>query len=238
MNAEPLIASVARSFGLPFTIDETNVHVATALLVAILIALASLFVWARMKHTDKRLVPADRVTLSTMFEVVVEFVLTFMESILGKDARRYLPLICSVFIYIFSCNVIGVIPGFSPPTSNINTNLAVALCVFVYYNYVGIRKHGLMRYIKHLSGPVLWLAPLMLTIELVSHFVRPISLSVRLFGNMMGDHMVLEIFNDLVPVLVPVLFIGLTIFVAFIQAFVFSLLSTIYIALATEGTHV
>jgi F-type H+-transporting ATPase subunit a len=126
----------------------------------------------------------------------------------------------------------GVIPGFLPPTDNINTTLACGLVVFVYFNYVGIRENGLINYLKHFAGPVVALAPLMLVVELIGICVRPISLALRLFGNITGDHMVFGIFSELVPIGVPILFLALGIFVAFIQAFVFSLLSTIYVALA------
>jgi F-type H+-transporting ATPase subunit a len=122
-----------------------------------------------------------------------------------------------------------------PPTDNINTNIPCAIIVFLYYNFVGIREQGFIKYFKHFAGPIIWLAPLMFSIELISHLVRPLSLSVRLFGNITGDHMVLGIFSQLTPLVVPVIFLFLALFVAFIQAFVFSLLSTVYIALATEA---
>jgi len=235
MGKEPLVNIVCMRSGLSQAICESNAHVFTAAIVAIFLVLVSLLAWIRLRNSEERIIPPARPGIVSFFEAVVEAIVTFMEGLVGKDARKYLPLIGALFIYIFFCNVIGDLPGVVPPTSNVNTNLACALCVFVYYNYCGIRKHGLRRYIKHMAGPVVWLAPLMLTIEIVSHLVRPISLSVRLFGNMTGDHMVLELFSDLTPVGVPIIFLGLTIFVAFIQAFVFSLLSIIYISLATEA---
>lgn len=235
MTKEPLIATLGKSIGLPYQIDQSNAHIATALLVVLILMVGSLLAWLKLRDTERRTIPSEKLSICSIFEITVEGVLGMMEGLLGKDAPRYLPMIGSLFIYILACNLMGVIPGFAAPTSNINTNLACAVCVFVYYNYVGIRKQGVLKYIRHMAGPVLWLAPLMLTIEVVSHLVRPISLSIRLFGNMTGDHMVLEIFSDLVPLLIPIVFMGLTIFVAFIQAFVFSLLSILYIALATQG---
>jgi F-type H+-transporting ATPase subunit a len=127
----------------------------------------------------------------------------------------------------------ALIPGFVPPTDNINTNLAMSLTVFVYYHIMGVKAHGLKGYLKHFMGPILWLAPLIFVTEIIGHCVRPLSLSLRLFGNITGDHLVLGIFSNLVPVLVPVAFLALGLFVSFIQAFVFSLLSMIYINLAT-----
>jgi F-type H+-transporting ATPase subunit a len=234
MSKEPLLTILGRKAGLSPVIYDANQHVIAAALVAIAIVVFSVIVWFKLRDTNKNIIPSDRLSIASFFMTVVEVIVGFMEGIVGKDARRYLPLIGALFIYIFFCNLLGDLPGFSPPTANINTNLACALCVFVYYNYVGIGKQGLFKYIRHMAGPVLWLAPLMLTIELISHLVRPISLSVRLFGNMTGDHMVVELFSDLTPLFIPIIFLGLTIFVAFIQAFVFSLLSILYIALATQ----
>jgi len=231
---EPLLIVLAREIGLPWKVDAHNLHVVTALIVAALLTIASLIAWRKLRKTEERLVPAAKLDVATGFEIVVEVIVRFMEGVLGPDARRYLPLIGTLFIYIFVCNLMGALPGFTPPTNNISTNAACAVCVFVYYNYLGIKKQGVLKYFKHMSGPVFWLMPLMLAVELVSHLVRPVSLSVRLFGNMTGDHMVLEMFSDLVPFGVPVIFMGLSVFIAFIQAFVFSLLSIIYISLATE----
>lgn len=234
MHGEPLIAYLSRAVGLPFNIDASNAHVATAILVVILLGIGSAIAWLSLRRTERRAMPSRRANLPTMFEITVEAILGFMEGMMGKDARRYLPFIGSLFIYIFACNMIGAVPGFSPPTANISTSFACAICVFAFYNYMGIRKHGVVGYLRHMAGPVIWLAPLMFTIELISHMVRPVSLSVRLFGNMTGDHMVLEIFSDVIPFGVPVIFLGFTIFVAFIQAVVFSLLSIMYIVLATQ----
>ncbi|MBI4124407.1 MAG: F0F1 ATP synthase subunit A [Deltaproteobacteria bacterium] len=201
-----------------------------------LIALAA-FSHLRLRQTEKCLIPGGKPTPATMFEVTVEAILGLMEGVMGERAWKYFPLIGALFVYIFACNVIGLIPGLEPPTGNTNTNGACALVVFLYYNYVGIKEGGIKNYLKHFLGPVIWLGPLMLIIELISHLVRPVSLSVRLFGNMTGDHMVLGLFSDLIPFLVPVIFLGLGLFISFIQAFVFSLLSIIYIALATETEH-
>jgi F-type H+-transporting ATPase subunit a len=214
-------------------ITHENIHVFTALLVAVLLIGASLWVRKKLIRLEQSLVPSDRFSLTNTFEVVIENILSLMEGVMGPNARRYFPLIATLFVYIFTCNLLGVIPGFLPPTDNVNTNAACALTVFVYYNYMGIKEHGLINYIKHFMGPIWWLGPLMLVIELISHLVRPVSLSLRLFGNITGDHLVLQIFSDLVPLIIPVIFMILGIFVAFIQAFVFTLLSMIYIALAT-----
>ena len=214
-------------------INHHNIHIFSAGLVVLFLVVATLMVHRKLKRVEERLVPAPKTTLVNLFETAVENILGLMEGILGHDAPKYLPLIGTLFIYIFLCNVLALIPGFVPPTDNINTNLACSLTVFVYYHIMGIKAHGLKGYLKHFMGPILWLAPLIFVIELIGHCVRPVSLSLRLFGNITGDHLVLGIFSDLTPILVPVVFLALGLFVSFIQAFVFSLLSMIYINLAT-----
>ncbi|MFH1874588.1 MAG: F0F1 ATP synthase subunit A [Pseudomonadota bacterium] len=238
MHTFELLPWIAEKLSLPFKIDHSNVHIATSLLIAFFLIISSLLVYRKLRHTDQLVIPSNKLSISTIYEITVGALLHMMENIMGQRAIKYFPLIGSLFVYILICNLIGIIPGMVPPTSNINTNLGCAICVFVYYNYVGIRELGFIKYLQHLAGPVIWLAPLMLTIEIISHIVRPISLSVRLFGNMVGDHLVVEIFSGLIPLFVPIFFLLLAIFVAFIQAFVFSLLSCVYIALATEpGEH-
>lgn len=209
-------------------------HVIMSAIVGGFLILTSFLAYLKFRHTEKCLVPSSKFRPSTLFEVAVEGILGLMEGVLGHKAKDFFPLIGSLFIYIFACNIIGLIPGLQPPTDNVNTNLACAILVFVYYNYQGIKTHGLVGYAKHFLGPVIWLGPLMLVIELISHVVRPISLSIRLFGNMTGDHLVLGIFSQMTPILVPVIFMGLGLFISFIQAFVFSLLSIVYLGLATE----
>lgn len=212
-------------------------HIVLAAVVAIFLITLSLIANRRLKKTEQCLIPSEKASPATIFELIVESLLNLMEGVLGDRAQKYFPLIGSLFIYIFTCNIIGLIPGLSPPTENINTNAACAIVVFLYYNYLGIREQGLVLYLKHFMGPVIWLGPLMFIIELISHVVRPVSLSVRLFGNMTGDHMVLGVFSQLTPVIVPIIFMALGLFISFIQAFVFSLLSIVYISLATEKAH-
>ena len=204
----------------------------SAAIVALFLIAAALIAWRRLRYIPKQLIPDGYITITNIFEMMSEAVLKLMEDIMGPKAARHLPLIGSLFVYLLVANLIGVIPGLSSPTENINTNLACALVVFVYYNYVGIREHGLRRYLKHMAGPVIWLAPLLFTVEIVSHIVRPLSLSVRLMGNIAGDHLVLGIFSELMPLLLPIVFMALAIFISIMQAFVFTLLSIVYIHMA------
>jgi F-type H+-transporting ATPase subunit a len=218
--------------GYLFKAEEHYIHIYHAAFTAILLFALGIIVYLKLRKIDTAVVPGSKLGVVSVFEVVCESILGLMESIIGPEAKKYFPMIGTLFIYIFINNLMGVIPGFLPPTDNINTTLSCGLIVFVYFNYVGIREQGVINYFKHFAGPVIFLAPLMLVIELIGIAVRPVSLALRLFGNITGDHMVLGIFSDLVPIGVPVLFLALGIFVSFIQAFVFSLLSTIYVSLA------
>jgi F-type H+-transporting ATPase subunit a len=132
--------------------------------------------------------------------------------------------------------MLGLIPGFMPPTANLNTTAACAVIVFVLTHIIGLKEHGL-GYIKHFTGPVWWLAPLMLPIEIVGHLARPLSLSLRLFGNMTGHELVVLVLMFLVPVFVPVVMSLMGLLVAFIQAFVFALLAMIYLGGSLEEAH-
>lgn len=206
---------------------------------------------ARARVGVEALVPDDGLTARNFFEIVSEFVLGFMRNIMGKEANHWYGLVASIFLYILFCNLMGLLPGFLPPTENVNTNFAVAIVVFLVYNAAGIRAQGLGNYLKHFLGPVSWLAPLMVIVEIISHVVRPASLSIRLFGNINGDHIVLQIFSSILPgpngfdlkllaFGIPVPFVLLGMFVCFMQAFVFSILTTVYIALAVahdDGHH-
>lgn len=233
MEQFSIVKWLVETLGLPTSWGVEYQHIVMAVVVFVLITVFSVVAWRKLKKAERRLVPEDRATSANVFEVIVEGLLRMMEDTIGSEARTHLPIIGAIFIYLLISNLMGVIPGLTPPTDNINTNAACAVVVFLYYNIMGIRAQGVKKYLKHLSGPILWLAPLMFAIELVSHFVRPISLSVRLFGNILGDHMVLGMFSQLVPLLVPIIFQALAIFVAFIQAFVFTLLSIVYISMAT-----
>lgn len=171
------------------------------------------------------------------FEVVIDGLESFMVEISGPEGRFFFPYIATIFLFIFISNLIGLVPGFFSPTANLNTTLALALCTFVFTHIIGIRFHG-VKYIKHFTGSVWWLTPLMLPIEIIGHFARIMSLSVRLFGNIFGKEMVLGILFGLAGLYLaplPILFLG--ILVSFIQALVFMLLSIMYFVGAMEHAH-
>ena len=168
---------------------------------------------------------------------IVDFWREMASSLMPEsEARKHIPFVVSIFLFILVMNFMGLIPGLMPPTMNINTNIGIAIFVFLYYNFWGFKKHGL-GYIKHFLGPFLPIAFLYFPIEIISHVFRIVSLSVRLAGNMTGDHSVLEIFTHLTYLVVPVAFFILGTIVSIVQAFVFSILSLIYVALAVGEEH-
>ncbi len=170
-------------------------------------------------------------------EVMVEQLLKLSEENIGHHWGKYFfPLIGTIGLYILVCNFMGLIPGFTAPTSNINTTASMAVPVFLATHYYGIRVHG-FKYIKHFLGPIVWLAPMMFVIEFIGHLVRPVTLSVRLFGNMIAKHMILFALALLAPVVVPVAILGLGVLVSLIQAFVFVLLTALYLAGSVEEAH-
>lgn len=196
--------------------------------MALIIALAAL------AAKGLALIPGKAQNVS---ELVVSGMEEFMVDITGEEGRWLFPLAGTVFIYVFIGNLIGLVPGFFPPTANLNTTASIALTVFVFTHFIGIKYHG-AAYIKHFLGPVWWMSPLIFIIEIIGHFARILSLSFRLFGNMMGHEIVLAILFGLAGAFfAPLPIMALGIFVAFVQAFVFFLLSVIYFSGAMEHAH-
>ena len=169
-------------------------------------------------------------------EVVLEGLIDMLHENIGKDGKKYLPLIGSLAFFIFMANFMGMVPSFSAATGNLNTTVACALIVFLYYNYQGLREHG-AAYVKHFMGPIPWLAPLMFPIEIIGHLARPFSLSVRLFGNISGEHIVSAVFYGMIPFLVPVPIMAIGLFAAFLQTFIFIMLTQVYLAGALSHEH-
>ncbi len=211
-------------------------HCISLTLVVLFLFILGLIVKGRYGKGDHT-VPTGKAGLTDIMEVSVEKLRNLVRGLIPHGGDHYFPLLGGIFIFVFLNNVLGLFPGAPPATTTIATNLALGLTVFVYYNYRGFITHGFGGYMKHFAGPVWWLAPLMFVIEIIGHSVRPISLSLRLGGNMTGDHMVLGIFTDLTYVIIPVIFYFLGLFVCFVQAFVFTLLSGVYIAMATSHDH-
>jgi F-type H+-transporting ATPase subunit a len=190
-----------------------------------------LIIIGKLATSNLAIVPSG---LQNLFEVALDMILNFMGEIMGeKNARRFFPMIATFSLFILVCNLMGIAPGMGSATANLNITVACALIVFVTVHFFGIKEHG-FKYLKHFMGPVLWLAPLMFIIEIIGHLARPVSHSLRLFGNIMGEDTLLVILSGLVPFLVPLPIMALMIFTSFVQTFVFILLAILYIQGAVE----
>ena len=230
------------SLGIPWVIQAS-------VLSCLLLLAAGFAVRSRIAGADGGVLPDEGVTIRNLFEVIVEGLANLARDTMGEEWRRYFPIVGTIFFFILIANLLNLIPGIGGPTADINTTAAWAVISFLVYNYVGIRTHGFW-YINQFLGPsfftlhvggrhihvraLFWFfGPL----EFVLHLARMLTLSVRLLANMFADHMVVTIFLGLVPLVVPAIFMGLGLMVAVLQAFVFTLLSMIYIGQALSEPH-
>jgi F-type H+-transporting ATPase subunit a len=204
-------------------------YVTYAFLASIILIAVALYLRSRLT-----LVPRG---VQNVMELIVQGMHKLSVDTIGEHwGRPFFPLIATVFTYILVCNFMGLIPGFTSATSNLNATASMAVPVFLATHYYGIKVHG-AKYIKHFLGPLPLLAPLMLVVELLSHVARPVTLSVRLFGNMTAKHQLLIVLGILVPLAAPVPVLILGVLVSVVQAFVFALLTTLYLAGAVEEAH-
>ena len=213
---------------------ETVRHVILAMMMTVFVVWLAGRAGKSLKD-PKQLVPDGTPSARNFFEVVLDGLYGLArDGMSEKWARRALPLVGTVTVYVFFFNIFGLIPGFSPPTENLNATVAPAVVVFLATHFYGFKEHGVKNYMKHFLGPVLYIAPLYLIIELIGHFARMLSLSFRLMGNMIGDHKVLASWLMLTPVsfVFPVPFWLLGLIVCAMQTFVFALLTVIYVQLA------
>ncbi len=193
-----------------------------------------LIVMGKLATSNLALVPTG---LQNVFESVLELILNFMSDVMGeKNARRFFPMIATFSLFIFTCNLMGVFPGLVSATANLNITVACAVIVFVTVHIYGVKEHG-FKYLKHFMGPVLPLAPLMFVIEIIGHLARPVSHSLRLFGNIMGEDTLVIILFGMVPFLVPLPIMAFMIFTSLVQTFVFVLLAILYVQGAVEHAH-
>ena len=225
---------------IPTIFDFIDAHPALSTLVVTLLvmALIALFV-NRSLARDEGIVPSERLTLRNFLELLMEGMGSQMEAAIGPEWRRFVPIVYTLGLFILISNITGLVPFFTGPTSFVETNLAWAMIAFVVYNIVGIQEHGLGPYLKRFAGPIPLLAPLMFPIELISNMARLLSLTVRLTANMFADHTLVAIFISfpIIGFVVPWAMMGLGLFVAFLQAFIFAYLTTSYIAQALEEAH-
>ena len=222
-------------------VSHDNLHVATAVATGgVLIGLAALGRSA-LGAGEAAVAPAAKFSLKGVYELIVEFIVGLTDMVVGPHGRKFAPMFAAVFFFVWVSNLVGLLPGMTPSTDNLNTTLALGIFTFLVYNYYGFKEHGLVNYLKHFMGPVLFLAPLMIVIELIGHLVRPLTLGLRLYGNIMADHTVLSVFIGMFEKLwfipVPAIFYGMGIFVASMQAFVFTMLTMIYVSMAVAHDH-
>ncbi len=206
----------------------------TPVCMEILVAVIIVVVFAILKA---RLSMDKPGALQHSFEVIYDFLHKESEDNVGHSGPKYLPLFGAIFIFVLFSNLIGIIPGFESPTMFPEVPAGCALVAFAYYNAMGIRENGLGRYLKHFAGPMPILAPLMIPIELVSHMARPLSLTIRLFANMYAGEKVTLVFLSLTYLVAPALFMGLHVFVSFLQAYIFALMTMMYVAGAVAHEH-
>jgi len=209
-------------------------NVSYAILASIILIVTALIVRGSLQ-----LVPRG---IQNIMETIVEAIYKLVDENIGHHwGKTLFPFICTIFVFILLCNFMGLVPGFASPTSNVNTNAAMAVPVFLATHYFGIKVHG-VKYLNHFLGPIRSLAalPLMILmffVEVIGHIARPITLTVRLFGNMTGKHIILLVLGIISPWIVPTAILGLGVLVSVVQAFVFALLATLYLAGAVEEAH-
>ena len=210
-------------------------HVSNAIFVSFILVVIVALGYRQLKKSEDDIVPYSKLTLRNFVELVVESLSNLITSNMGPRGKEFTLIVGTLALFILFNNISGLVPGFLPATSNVNTTFACSLTVFFLTHYYGIREHG-VKYIKQFIGPLWWLIPLMFPIEIIGHLARPLSLGLRLFGNIFGDHLVTAMALNLLLV-VPAAAMGLGLFVALVQTLVFTLLSMAYFsgAIAHEG---
>lgn len=208
-----------------------------SVLVMVGVIVMALATRSKITNVDAAVVPERSLSIRTLIEILIETAYNMMKEMMGaKRAKRYLPMIGTCAVFIFFSNILSLVPGLSAPTSSLNVTFGCALFVFIAYNYYGFKENGL-GYLAHFAGPVWWLAPLMFPIEILSNFIRPVTLAVRLMLNMAVDHLLLGVIIAMVPLFVPLPLMMLGTLVAIVQTLVFCLLASIYVSMATEHDH-
>lgn len=212
------------------------IHVATLIVTGVLLIALALVGRVALGTGSARVAPASRFGFKGLFEALTEFVAGMSQEVIGEEGRKFVPMFAALFMTVFVGNIFGLLPGWTPSTDNMNTTLAMGLFMFIVYNALGIKEHGIA-YVKQFWGPVALLGPLMIVVEVISHLVRPFSLGLRLYANMMADHILVGVFYGLAKYLLPLPIMALGLFVCFMQAFVFMLLGMIYISMAISHDH-
>jgi F-type H+-transporting ATPase subunit a len=221
-------------------VTEHTVHVASGLTVGALLIGGAVAGRLALGSGDASVAPAAKFSLKGVIELILEFIVGLVDMVIGEEGRKFVPMFSAIFLFVWVHNLVGLIPGLHPATDNVNLTFALGIFSFCMYNYYGLKENG-VAYLKHFLGPLLLLAPLMVLIEIVGHLVRPLTLGLRLYGNISADHKVISVFVEMFDKLwfipVPAIFYGMGVFVACMQAFVFTLLSMIYVSMAIAHDH-
>lgn len=210
--------------------------VQASVLAAALLLLTGWLIRRELETAGGGVLPDEGISLRNVVEFVMEALANLARENIGPEWRSWFPVIATIFFFILVSNLLGLLPAVGGATSNVNVTIAWAVISFAVYNYVGIRAHG-ARYVKQFLGPMPLLSPLFLLLEPVLHLARIVTLAVRLFANMFADHTIIAVWILLAPFAVPALFYGLGLLVSVLQAFVFALLTIVYISLALEEEH-
>jgi len=218
------LAALLRIFGLEV---KDPYHLIPDYLVMVIIVVVVLSIVLSLASRSLQLVPGKNQVLA---ESIIDFFEDLILDTIGEQGKKYLPVVATVGLFILTSNLLGLIPGFMSPTSKLNVTVGCALVVWFYYHWQGIKSRGLLGYLKHFTGSNPFLAPLLLPIEIISHFSRPVSLSMRLFGNIFSEELLILIIASILPYFLPLPFMAISIFTAVIQAYVFVLLTCIYLA--------
>lgn len=227
--------SSAANIFTPLSADPNIQKSLLALVVMAFLLVAGLIVTKKVAASKQSLViPSKKITFFGIFDYFVESFVNFQDSIMGVHNRKYAPFTGSIFIFLLIANLLGLVPGLPAITTTVWINVALALVVFFYFNILGVREQGLWGYLKHFAGPVVWLAPFMFVLEVFSTLLRVLTLNLRLYWNISADHLVLEIFSGLLGKGIPAFVYFLGIFVSFMQSFIFTTLTMVYILLATQ----
>lgn len=227
-----LVASIMSSVGVPPANPHYPIpdYVGGEILVLLLIVTGAIILRRRLSVEN----PGK---LQHAMEIFLEFTQNLADEMIGHGARRYVPLIGTLGLFIVICNILGLIPTFVTPTASIQVPLGCAVLVFIHYNFQGLRQHGILGYLRHLCGPMMGIAIIMFPTEILSNVLRMLSLSVRLWANMLVGGILEGVFTGLIPIAVPAIFMALHIFESFLQAYVFMILPALYISLATAEEH-
>lgn len=225
-------------FGLDHHAMEDWKPVVGSFLTLLLTIIIGLVYKSKVSKAGADVVPEGKFSLRSIVETVMEFVHDLANNVIGPDrAGPFLSSLFGVFLFIFVSNLTGLVPGFTPATESFSTNLVLGLFIFLVFNAAGIKEHGFLGYLKIYAGPLLIMMPLIFGIEIIGMLVRPVSLALRLYGNIFGDHLVLSVFTSLTKLVLPSMLLFFGLLVACLQSFVFTLLSGIYISMAISHDH-